>query len=44
RLNEPVAWYGSIVMNNKQELIQAYREIDNDTFIRQQAKYENKRG
>ena len=29
-------------MNNKQELIQAYREIDNDTFIRQQAKYENK--
>lgn len=42
RLNEPVAWYGSIVMNNKQELIQAYREIDNDTFIRQQAKYENK--
>lgn len=42
RLNETVAWYGSIVMNNKQELIQAYREIDNDTFIRQQAKYENK--
>ena len=42
RLNEPIAWYGSIVMNTKQELIQAYREIDTDTFIRQQAKYENK--
>ncbi|MBK5263279.1 MAG: pirin family protein, partial [Peptostreptococcaceae bacterium] len=32
-LNEPVAWGGPIVMNTKQELDQAFAEINNGTFI-----------
>ncbi|MEM3841695.1 MAG: pirin family protein, partial [Candidatus Micrarchaeaceae archaeon] len=34
-LNEPIAWYGPIVMNTKQELIKAYEELQNGTFIKQ---------
>ena len=41
RLNEPVAWYGPIVMNTREELMQAFREMDNGNFIKQAAKYEN---
>ena len=41
-LAEPVAWYGPVVMNTREELITAYREMDNGTFIKQEAKYENK--
>ncbi len=33
-LNEPVAWGGPIVMNTKEELDEAFRELDNDTFIK----------
>ena len=33
-LNEPIAWYGPIVMNTKQELQQAFEEYKNGTFIR----------
>jgi quercetin 2,3-dioxygenase len=33
-LNEPVAWYGPIVMNTEEELQTAYRELENGTFIR----------
>jgi redox-sensitive bicupin YhaK (pirin superfamily) len=33
-LEEPVAWYGPIVMNTKQELQQALAELRNGTFIR----------
>lgn len=32
-LKEPVAWGGPIVMNTQQELAQAFREIENGTFI-----------
>jgi redox-sensitive bicupin YhaK (pirin superfamily) len=33
-LKEPVAWYGPIVMNTKEELKQAVDELRNGTFIR----------
>jgi len=33
-IEEPVAWYGPIVMNTKDELRQAYRELEEGTFIR----------
>lgn len=41
RLDEPVAWYGPIVMNTREELIKAYTELEYGGFIRQAAKYEN---
>ena len=34
-LEEPVAWYGPIVMNTQEELRQALAELRNGTFIRQ---------
>jgi redox-sensitive bicupin YhaK (pirin superfamily) len=33
-LEEPVAWYGPIVMNTEEQLRQAYSELQNGTFIR----------
>ncbi len=35
-LGEPVAWGGPIVMNSQAELDQAFRELDEGTFIRKQ--------
>ena len=35
-LEEPVAWQGPIVMNTKEELRQAYAELHNGTFIKNQ--------
>jgi redox-sensitive bicupin YhaK (pirin superfamily) len=32
-IDEPVAWYGPIVMNSPEELEQAYAELRNGTFI-----------
>jgi len=33
-LREPVAWGGPIVMNTREELEQAFDELDKGTFIR----------
>ena len=33
-IEEPVAWYGPIVMNTDQELQQAYDELRQGTFIK----------
>jgi hypothetical protein len=34
RLNEPIAWGGPIVMNTREELDLAFRELENNTFIK----------
>lgn len=34
QLNEPVAWGGPIVMNTREELDRAFRELDEGTFIK----------
>ncbi len=33
-LNEPIAWGGPIVMNTREELNQAFRELDDNTFVK----------
>jgi quercetin 2,3-dioxygenase len=33
-LEEPVAWYGPIVMNTRAEIQQAYAELKNGSFIK----------
>ena len=33
-IQEPVAWHGPVVMNTKEELIQAFDELKNGTFIK----------
>lgn len=33
-LNEPVAWYGPIVMNTEEELSAAFEEYENGTFLK----------
>jgi redox-sensitive bicupin YhaK (pirin superfamily) len=33
-IEEPVAWYGPIVMNTQEQLRQAYAELRAGTFIR----------
>jgi quercetin 2,3-dioxygenase len=33
-LNEPIAWYGPIVMNTQAELREAFREYNDGTFVK----------
>jgi quercetin 2,3-dioxygenase len=37
-LEEPVAWYGPIVMNTQEQLREAFRELDKGTFLKTQKK------
>jgi redox-sensitive bicupin YhaK (pirin superfamily) len=34
RIDEPIAWGGPIVMNTRSELLEAYNELENNTFIK----------
>jgi redox-sensitive bicupin YhaK (pirin superfamily) len=36
-LKEPVAWYGPIVMNTQEELRQAFKELEQGTFLKRAA-------
>jgi len=36
-LEEPVAWYGPIVMNTQEQLRQAFTELDKGTFLKKSA-------
>lgn len=36
RLDEPVAWYGPIVMNTEEELVRAVEELNEGTFLKQE--------
>ncbi len=33
-LEEPVAWYGPIVMNTQQQLQEAFEELERGTFLK----------
>ncbi len=35
-LNEPIAWYGPIVMNSQEQLREAFREYEAGTFIKRE--------
>jgi redox-sensitive bicupin YhaK (pirin superfamily) len=41
-LQEPVAWYGPIVMNTEAELRQAWAELRAGTFIKHAARFPGK--
>ncbi|BAB59354.1 hypothetical protein [Thermoplasma volcanium GSS1] len=34
-LNEPISWYGPIVMNTREEIAQAIKELNDGTFIKE---------
>jgi len=37
-LEEPVAWYGPIVMNTQEQLRQAFEELQRGTFLKSEAR------
>ena len=41
KLGEPIAWRGLIVMNTEEQLDQAFKDLEDGTFVKQTARYEN---
>ena len=41
RLGQPIAWRGLMVMTTEEELDQAFKDLEDGTFVKQKAKYEN---
>ena len=41
-IREPVAWHGPVVMNTREELIQAFRDLETGNFIRHEYKINEK--
>lgn len=39
KLEEPVSWGGPIVMNTREELRQAFEDLDNNTFLQEKISY-----
>jgi hypothetical protein len=37
-LQEPVAWYGPIVMNSQEQLRQAFTELEKGTFLKSEGR------
>ena len=37
-LQEPVAWYGPIVMNTQEQLRDAFQELEKGTFLKEKGK------
>ena len=37
-LEEPVAWYGPVVMNTQEQLRQAFDELEQGTFLKQESR------
>lgn len=42
RLDEPVAWYGPIVMNSEEALQEAFMDLNTGTFIKMDEQYDEK--
>lgn len=40
RMNEPIVWKGLIVMSTQEDLDQAFADLENGTFVKQEAKYD----
>ena len=40
RMNEPIVWKGLIVMSTQEDLDQAFKDLEDGTFVKQEAKYE----
>jgi len=40
-MNEPIFWKGLIVMGSQEELDQAFEDLENGTFVKQEAKYDD---
>ncbi len=41
KLNQPIAWRGLMVMTTEEELDQAFKDLEDGTFVKQKARYEN---
>lgn len=41
RMNEPIFWKGLIVMGSQEDLDQAFADLENGTFVKQEAKYDD---